>query len=298
MKQRICMMITFCLLIAVVLSLKTCSASDNEDPFWAYFSSRPLTSFLTAEDLNGLRVIYPEELMYIEETMDAAVVQITEEVYTQLKRAAVTEHTLQFSDLLNTLHNAALDRAVEQFNGEQATLAERGFLRGRPDQMEVRNRTTETLTPYQALKAEQGDAVAAGGSVTETISVGYEMGDTIFGYEIGTASVSYEVSYTLNGPSSYDRVGDYAATHRIAFAVLYGMIQKVSYDLCYADTGEVFAHYEYNTIFSPEPLDQNLLFHISSGRYAFLKLTDDEAATFSTYTGAINAICNTPYLYM
>lgn len=164
--------------------------------------------------------------------------------------------------------------------------------------MEVRNRTVETLVSFRALKATEGEYVGIGSSVEKSIEVDYETGDTILGYKIGSVSASYTVSYTLTGPDDTDRVGDYYATHAYAFGVLYGGIQKVSYDLYYAASGEFFSHQKLTTINSPDALDTTFFFSITGTKTYIRHSSSDEVSCFDNHKKAIQAICEKPASYI
>lgn len=298
MKRYISLCTALLMLIGIICISSTCHANNRTDPFQEYFSSRPLTDFLTEDDTAALASAYPAEFTVLSAQTHTPVSLITEDIHVQLKKLAIQHPSSNFPALLDELFVRAFDNAANAFNEEQAAQTSTGLFRARPDQMEVRNRTVETLVSFRALKATEGEHVGLGTSITKSIEVGYETGDTILGYKIGSASASYTVAYTLNGPSSNDRIGNYYATHAYAFGVLYGSIQKVSYDLYYAASGEFFTHQELTTISSPDALDTTFLFSITGTKTYIRHSSSDKVSAFDNHIKAVNAICEKPASYI
>lgn len=297
MKRYISLCTALFMLIGIICISSTCHANNRTDPFQEYFSNRPLTDFLTEDDAAALASAYPAEFTVLSAQMHTAVSLITEDIHVQLKKLAIQHPSSNFPALLDELFVRAFDNAANAFNEEQAAQTSTGLFRARPDQMEVRNRTVETLVSFRALKATEGEHVGIGSSIEKSIEVGYETGDTILGYKIGSVSASYTVSYTLTGPDYTDRVGDYYATHAYAFGVLYGSIQKVSYDLYYA-SGEFFSHQELTTINSPDALDTTFFFSITGTKTYIRHSSSDEVSCFDNHKKAIQAICEKPASYI
>lgn len=112
-------------------------------------------------------------------------------------------------------------------------------MRAHPDQLEVRNAVRTTVVPYGALKAKHDIDVAVGltETQTDTANVGVEVNEMLKGYKI-SSSVSVSVSRSINGPADNTQVraGVYA-THRAGYAVLFGRIERYTYDLYYTYTG-------------------------------------------------------------
>ena len=297
MKRSICLFIALCIVFVTTCTMVTCSANNSADPFWDYFNSQSAISFLSENDVLVLRTKYPVEFTYITVGNTSPITTITEDLYQQISLAAIELPDLQFPALMDDIFAMAFDNAAEIFNREQRAQTSSGLLRGRPDQVEIRNREVETLVSYSALKAEMDMEATTGTSTTREVEVGYETGDTFFGYSIGSVSVSYSTSYTLYGPENGDMVGTRYATHRVGFGVLYGSIQHVSYDL-YSGSGQFITHQEMIAIGTPRTLAHTFLFSITGTTCYFRHATTDEVEDFDTYPDAVDAICDTPANYI
>ena len=107
------------------------------------------------------------------------------------------------------------------------------------------------------------------------------------------------VTYTLNGPTGSERVGDHRATHRWGFAVLYGSIVEVSYDLYDVRTDKLISHYSMNSIVAPRGVDQNFLFSITGKDGVYVLQAEGNAVFhFTSIDKAVNAICKYPASYI
>lgn len=301
MRRSLCIRPALGLMLTCLLLLPCAGCGGKTDPFQSYFSEKPFVEFLTEEDTDTLRVQYPQEFELLDE-MFGPVTLFREEALALVTEQAIEDSGSGFAQIPGAAYALAFERAAQDFNAAQEANVghgQLGLLRGNQDQVEVRNRQTKTLVPSQALKAVEGNHVGQGGHLSETISVGYSTNDTILGYAIGSASVSYDVTYTLDGPTGTERVGDHRATHRWGFAVLYGSIVEVSYDLYDVRTDKLFSHYSMNSIVAPRGVDQNFLFSITGkdGVY-ILQASGDAVFHFTSIDRAVDAICKHPDSYI
>lgn len=302
MCRSLCIRPALCLMLTCLLLLPCAGCSGKTDPFQSYFSEKPFVEFLTEEDTDALRAQYPQEF----ELLDAALGTVTlfrEDALDFVTEQAMEETTLKFSEMVGAAHSLAFERAAVNFNQAQAAKAERAkhglvSLRANPDQLEVRNRTSETLVSYKPLKGKEGALIAVGAHVSKSVSIGCSTGETLFGYEVGQSTASLSVSYTLDGPSSSDRVGSYYATHRWAFGLLLGSLEHIEYDLYNVSTGEFHSHYSMNTIVAPKRTVGSLLCTITGSGGTFVRhAINDNVSNFEKTHEASNAICVTPSIY-
>lgn len=302
MRRSLCIRPALCLMLTCLLLLPCAGCGGKTDPFQSYFSEKPFVEFLTEEDTDALRAQYPQEF----ELLDAALGTVTlfrEDALELVTEQAMEETTLKFPEMVGAAHSLAFERAAVNFNQAQAAKAERAkhglvSLRANPDQLEVRNRTSETLVPYKPLKGKEGALIAVGAHVSKSVSIGCSTGETLFGYEVGQSTASLSVSYTLDGPSSSDRVGSYYATHRWAFGLLLGSLEHIEYDLYNVSTGEFHSHYSMNTIVAPKRTVGSLLCTITGSGGTFVRhAINDNVSNFEKTHEASNAICVTPSIY-
>lgn len=301
MRRSLCIRPALCLMLVCLLLLPCAGCGEKTDPFQSYFSEKPFVEFLTEEDTATLRAQFPEEFQWLD-VMLGPVTLFREEALELVTEQAIEDSGSGFAQIPGAAYALAFERAAQDFNAAQEANVghgQLGLLRGNQDQVEVRNRKTKTLVPSQALKAVEGNHVGQGGHLSETISVGYSTNDTILGYAIGSASVSYDVTYTLDGPTGAERVGDHRATHRWGFAVLYGSIVEVSYDLYDVRTDKLISHYSMNSIVAPRGVDQNFLFSITGKDGVYVLQAEGNAVFhFTSIDKAVNAICKYPASYI
>ena len=301
MRRSLCIRPALCLMLVCLLLLPCAGCGGKTDPFQSYFSEKPFVEFLTEADTDALRAQFPEEFQWLD-VMLGPVTLFREEALELVTEQAIEDSGSGFAQIPGAAYALAFERAAQDFNAAQEANAGHGLLgllRGNQDQVEVRNRKTKTLVPSQALKAVEGNHVGQGGHLSETISVGYSTNDTILGYAIGSASVSYDVTYTLDGPTGTERIGDHRATHRWGFAVLYGSIVEVSYDLYDVRTDKLISHDSMNSIVAPRGVYQNFLFSVTGkdGVY-ILQASGDAVFHFTSIDRAVDAICKYPASYI
>lgn len=302
MRRSLCIRPALCLMLTCLLLLPCAGCGGKTDPFQSYFSEKPFVEFLTEEDTDALRAQYPQEF----ELLDAALGTVTlfrEDALDFVTEQAMEETTLKFSEMVGAAHSLAFERAAVNFNQAQAAKAERAkhglvSLRANPDQLEVRNRTSEILVPYQALKGKEGQMAAAGIHITKSVSIGCSTGETLFGHEVGQSTASLSVSYTLDGPSSSDRVGSDPASHRWAFGLLYGSLQHIEYDLYNVSTGSFHSHYSMNTIVAPKRVVDTLLCVLTGNDGIYVAHPrSSEVSHFEKIYEASDNICKNPSDY-
>lgn len=303
MRRSPCIRPALGLMLTCLLLLPCAGCGEKTDPFQSYFSEKPFVEFLTEEDTATLRAQYPQEFELLDE-MFGPVTLFREDALELVTDQAIEDSESGFTQIAGAAYALAFERAAQDFNAEQATKAEQAqgglleLLRANPDQLEVRNRTSETLVPYKPLKGKEGALIAVGAHVSKSVSIGCSTGETLFGYEVGQSTASLSVSYTLDGPSSSDRVGSYYATHRWAFGLLLGSLEHIEYDLYNVSTGEFHSHYSMNTIVAPKRTVGSLLCTITGSGGTFVRhAINDNVSNFEKTHEASNAICVTPSIY-
>ena len=302
MRRSLCIRPALGLMLACLLLLPCAGCGGKTDPFQSYFSEKPFVEFLTEEDTDALRAQYPQEFELLDE-MFGPVTLFREEALALVTEQAIEDRESGFTQIAGAAYALAFERAAQDFNAEQAAKAERAkhglmSLRANPDQLEVRNRTSEILVPYQALKGKEGQMAAAGIHITKSVSIGCSTGETLFGHEVGQSTASLSVSYTLEGPSSSDRVGSDPASHRWAFGLLYGSLQHIEYDLYNVSTGSFHSHYSMNTIVAPKRVVDTLLCVLTGNDGIYVAHPrSSEVSHFEKIYEASDNICKNPSDY-
>lgn len=172
--------------------------------------------------------------------------QITWETLEQIKVYIKSHNSLDMSycSLLSDIAIAATeqkltlaeDDIIKECLGEFSNTRDYGGF-------EIRNKTVTNLTSFKPLKGNVKKYLQTNSSESSSLSVTIGVGDVIDGYSM-TASTSASTSYSMNGPSAntWLHSGVAVATHTAVYGVLNGIVQRITFDLVEASTGNVISH--------------------------------------------------------
>lgn len=292
----------FLLLLSTVFLLVL--ASGNTDPFLHFLNVTPIESLLSATDQAKLLETYADEFAFLNQKHGNTIRSIDESaiklIQAEASAVAIEGNGLAFAALLEEIGALRFARAVTMFNSNGASVGGGASpLRVRPDQLEVRNAVRTTVVPYGALKAQHDidDPVGVTYAQSVTADIDVEAGEILKGYKI-TAFVSASVSGSISGPADFTEVksGVYA-THRAGYSVLFGRIERYTYDLYYTYTGELHSHNEIISI-----RDQNAEYYtflVSYGGPTYLKHARYTTCyTFSSKQACITSVSQHPETYI
>ena len=237
--------ISLVLSCAIVLSLCIPAFAAENDPV-----------LMSESDSYEIIQRYPNEISYISEISGIAIHSITRENLATIKDIIFENDLLSensgYSALLEDIAQAATLYQLE--NNEDAIVSNisaelSNGSRAIDSGFRIENKTVKNLTSYKPLVGHVGDYLRINESKTINLTVTASVGTVIDGYTLGLAA-SASVSSTFSGPSANTSLysGVAYATHAVAYATLWGVLQQVSYDVVEISTGNVIKHEYYTAI--------------------------------------------------
>ncbi len=298
-------LVVFLLSVVTTSALASGCAEIRTDPFMRYLESVSIETLLSAEEQAELLQTYENEFAYLQQKYGEPIQTVSESVIGRIKAGAVSfagSDAYAFDALLEQISALRFQKAVAAFNSGSSDASAQSRvnpMRAHPDQLEVRNAVRTTVVPYGALKAKHDIDVAVGltETQTDTANVGVEVNEMLKGYKI-SSSVSVSVSRSINGPADNTQVraGVYA-THRAGYAVLFGRIERYTYDLYYTYTGELHSHNEIISVRDQDAIYYTFL--VSYGAPTYLRHTRYTTSySFSSRQACLNAVCSNPNTYI
>ena len=295
----------FLLSVVMTSALASGCAEIRTDPFMRYLESVSIETLLSAEEQAELLQTYGKEFAYLQQKYGEPIQTVSESVIGRIKAGAVSfagSDAYAFDALLEQISALRFQKAVAAFNSgsnDASAQSRVNPMRAHPDQLEVRNAVRTTVVPYGALKAKHDIDVAVGltETQTDTANVGVEVNEMLKGYKI-SSSVSESVSRSIAGPADNTQVraGVYA-THRAGYAVLFGRIERYTYDLYYTYTGELHSHNEIISVRDQDAIYYTFL--VSYGAPTYLRHTRYTTSySFSSRQACLNAVCSNPNTYI
>lgn len=292
------------LLFSVFFTSATACADSGRDPFMTFLESTPVESLLSAGEQAALLQTYASEFSFLQQKHGDAIAAIDEGVVDLIKAEAVSfagDSAYAFGSLLDAISALRFENAVAAFNAGELPSAQAQATpkRVNPDKTEIRNAVRTTVVAFGPLKAEHDRDVAAGvtQTFTDEFDVGVESDELVQGFKI-TASLSTSVSFSISGPADFTEVrsGVYA-THRAGYGVLFGRIERYTYDLYNSYTGELISHHEYISIRDEEAAYHTFL--ASYGNPTYLKHARyDRSYSFKSRSACISGVCSNPGTYI
>lgn len=283
-------------MVAVSALASSCAGAD-EDPFMHFLESTPVEALLSAEEQAELLQTYENEFAYLQQQYGEPIRTVSESVIGRIKAGAVSfagSDAYAFDALLEQISALRFESAVDAFNSGDA-----GTIHAHAGQLEVRNAVRMMVVPYGALKAKHDIDVTSGGTQIQPaeVEVGIEAGEMLGNYKISTP-VNASASRSIMGPADFTEVkpGVYA-THRAGYAVLFGRIERYTYDLYYSSTGKLHSHNECYAVCDESA--EYCAFLASYGVPTYLcHAESDHCFTFASRRSCIDSICESPENYI
>lgn len=292
------------LLFSVFFTSATACTDSGRDPFMTFLESTPVESLLSAGEQAALLQIYASEFSFLQQKHGDAIAAIDEGVVDLIKAEAVSfagDSAYAFGSLLDAISALRFENAVAAFNAGELPSAQAQATpkRVNPGKTEIRNAVRTTVVAFGPLKAEHDRDVATGVTTTSTgtFNFGVESGELLKGFKI-TAALNVSTSRSIKGPEDFTEVrsGVYA-THRAGYGVLFGRIERYTYDLYNSYTGELISHHEYISIRDEETAYYTFL--ASYGNPTYLKhVRYDRSYSFKTRSACISGVCSNPGTYI
>ena len=283
-------------MVAVSALASSCAGAD-EDPFMHFLESTPVEALLSAEEQAELLQTYENEFAYLQQQYGEPIQIVSESVIGRIKVGAVSfagSDAYAFDALLEQISALRFENAVVAFNSGDAET-----IHAHAGQLEVRNAVRMMVVPYGALKAKHDIDVTSGGTQIQPaeVEVGIEAGEMLGNYKISTP-VNASTSRSIMGPADFTEVkpGVYA-THRAGYAVLFGRIERYTYDLYYSSTGKLHSHNECYAVCDESA--EYYAFLASCGTPTYLcHAENDHCFTFASRRSCIDSICESPENYI
>lgn len=283
-------------MVAVSALASSCAGAD-EDPFMHFLESTPVEALLSAEEQAELLQTYENEFAYLQQQYGEPIRTVSESVIGRIKAGAVSfagSDAYAFDALLEQISALRFESAVDAFNSGDA-----GTIHAHAGQLEVRNAVRMMVVPDGALKAKHDIDITSGGTQIQPaeVEVGIEAGEMLGNYKISTP-VNASTSRSIMGPADFTEVkpGVYA-THRAGYAVLFGRIERYTYDLYYSSTGKLHSHNECYAVCDESA--EYCAFLASYGVPTYLcHAESDHCFTFASRRSCIDSICESPENYI
>ena len=283
-------------MVAVSALASSCAGAD-EDPFMHFLESTPVETLLSAEEQAELLQTYENEFAYLQQQYGEPIRTVSESVIGRIKAGAVSfagSDAYAFDALLEQIGALRFEKAVVAFNSGDAET-----IHAHAGQLEVRNAVRMTVVPYGALKAKHDIDITSGGMQIQPaeVEIGIEAGEMLGNYKISTP-VNASTSRSIMGPADFTEVkpGVYA-THRAGYAVLFGRIERYTYDLYYSSTGKLHSHNECYAVCDESA--EYCAFLASYGVPTYLcHAESDHCFTFASRRSCIDSICESPENYI
>ena len=283
-------------MVAVSALASGCAGAD-EDPFMHFLESTPVETLLSAEEQAELLQTYENEFAYLQQQYGEPIKTVSESVIGRIKAGAVSfagSDAYAFDALLEQIGALRFEKVVVAFNSGDAET-----IHAHAGQLEVRNAVRMMVVPYGALKAKHDIDVTSGGTQIQPaeVEVGIGAGEMLGNYKISTP-VNASTSRSIMGPADFTEVktGVYA-THRAGYAVLFGRIERYTYDLYYSSTGKLHSHNECYAVCDESA--EYYAFLASYGTPTYLcHAENDHCFTFASRRSCIDSICESPENYI
>lgn len=249
------------------------SRDSEADAFLEFYQKTPTSSLVSEEEWAQMRADFSEELSFVADTYQVDTTMLSKDVLQGVHKASLQHANLSrvnFYALSETIADTAFNKAVEQFNTMQERKAR--------DQLELKNAQRTTVKPYDGVK----------GTFIDTVTIGDTATFRIKGEE-----------YTVNVPfDTY--IGDtgYHATHAYLYFIDFARVERCTFDVCDADSGEVLIHYNSGALLR-DSTEEFLKFDVTMGAPTYVLHADGENYTeFPTIHESRDAIAESPSLYL
>lgn len=243
------------------------------DAFLEFYQKTPTSSLVTEEEWREIRADFEEELSFVADRYQVDTATLSKDALRGIHMASLQHADLSrvnFHALSERIADTAFSKAVEQFN----TMQERKMR----DQVALKNAQRTTVKPYNGVE----------GTFIEDLPIGTTAAFHIKGEE-----------YTVDIPfDTYIADTGYHATHAYLYFINFARIERCTFDVCDADSGEVLIHYNSGALLR-DSTEEFLVFDVTMGAPTYVLHADGENYTeFPTIHESRDAIAASPDLYL
>ena len=228
----------------MLLCVSACSASDK-------------TALMSSARSDEIIETYADQIAYFSEVSGTSINAITEEALSIIKDIMYQDPALLEDEACNAmmLEIAEATTLYQLEVNEYALLAKAAATqdervsRAINGELRVVNKTaTPLMNSVPALRGTVKEYIPVGGTYSgEKISITVNAGTVIKDMWTLSVNVTASAPYSQAGPAANTRLKANTAyvTHHVAYGVLYGILERVEYDVVNIDTGELVDHYSY-----------------------------------------------------
>lgn len=228
----------------MLLCVSACSASDK-------------TALMSSARSDEIIETYADQIAYFSEVSGTSINAITEEALSIIKDIMYQDPALLEDEACNAmmLEIAEATTLYQLEVNEYALLAKAAATqdervsRAINGELRVVNKTaTPLMNSVSALRGTVKEYIPVGGTYSgEKISITVNAGTVIKDMWTLSVNVTASAPYSQAGPAANTRLKANTAyvTHHVAYGVLYGILERVEYDVVNIDTGELVDHYSY-----------------------------------------------------
>ena len=299
MKKRVLSLLlalAMCLSLSVPAWALETSATSIGDDFLEFYANTSIDYLISESDWAVIKKDFSDELNYVSATqgLRTNTSNISKAIMSAINKAFMENADnpdYNFSALTETIADMAFENALEQFNNSRT--------RAHPGQTEMRNIVRTTVVSYDALKGVYIDVIECGDSITYTGTKSFTLS---VGTKIKTVTISigesFSCSYAMNAHPLGTLVGNsgYEATHTAYFGILFGRVERYSYDLYDSYTGDFIESYV-NYLVRDGDFD-DYKFAVSQGSPTYMKHANSSSFTkFDTINEYRTKVASEPYKY-
>lgn len=281
----------------MLLCVSACSASDK-------------TALMSSARSDEIIETYADQIAYFSEVSGTSINAITEETLAIIKDIMYQDPALLKDEACNAmmLEIAEATTLYQLEINEYALLAKAAAAqdervsRAINGELRVVNKTvTPLLGSVSALQGTVKEYIPLGASSSEDISITVSPGTVIRNKWTVGVTVTAEASYSYTGPdaNAFLKTKPYNVTHHAVYGVLYGILERVEYDVIDIGTGELVDHYSYIGVNESTKYLFPYTLSVSLGNPTYVDHTRyDDTFTFANVTAFERTAASTPEYFL
>ena len=296
MKKSVFLVLSCAMLM--LLCVSACSASDK-------------TALMSSDRSDEIIGTYADQIAYFSEVSGTPIHAITEEALTIIKDIMYRDPALLKDEACNAmmLEIAEATTLYQLEVNEYALLAKAAATqdervsRAINGELRVVNKTaTPLMNSVSALRGTVAKYIPVGGtSDSKNIAITVSPGTLIRDKWTIDAVITANADYAYSGPdaSTSLKTKPYNVTHHAIYGVLYGIPERVEYDVVNINTGELVEHNSYIDINKSTKQLLPFILSVSLGNPTYVDHTRyDDTFTFANITAFERTAVSTPEYFI